>query len=56
MSYTTEARPAPNVVCRKCPSTTVTYRIWESTCGGYEDHHFTCTECGHDWWVDGPDA
>lgn len=29
---------------------------WESTCGGYEDFRYRCTQCGHTWWVEGPDA
>jgi hypothetical protein len=30
--------------------------LWESDCGGYEDHKFTCLTCGHVHWVDGPDS
>lgn len=43
--------------CRKCEAVgTVTYQIWESHCGGYEDLKFDCAACGATWWVDGPDA
>lgn len=42
--------------CPKCGETKVKYRVWESSCGGYEDHKFKCGSCGHTWWVDGPDA
>lgn len=44
----------------KCPrcNSAVRYRIWESSCGGYEDAHYKCTNpmCRHEWWVDGPDS
>lgn len=42
--------------CRKCKEKRVTYRIWESSCGGYEDYKFTCGACNHTWWVDGIDS
>lgn len=42
--------------CRKCKGTKVRYRVWESSCGGYEDLNYQCESCGHSWWVDGPDA
>jgi DNA-directed RNA polymerase subunit M/transcription elongation factor TFIIS len=41
--------------CPKCGEHSVKYRIWESSCGGYEDLNFQCT-CGHRWWVDGIDS
>jgi ribosomal protein L37E len=44
-----------DIACRKCGKRTVTVQAWESSCGGYEDHRYTCT-CGHFWWVEGPDA
>ncbi len=56
MPYTAEARPAQDVACRRCPSWNVNYQVWESSCAAYEDYHFTCNECPHDWWIDGPDA
>jgi DNA-directed RNA polymerase subunit M/transcription elongation factor TFIIS len=31
-------------------------QVWESSCGGYEDHKYRCMECGHSWWVDGIDS
>jgi len=34
----------------------VLFRIWESSCGGYEDYKFKCTSCGKVRWVDGPDS
>lgn len=49
-------RPCLNTKCRRCDSKKVTYREWESSCGGYEDTKYTCQDCGHWWWVDGPDA
>ena len=42
--------------CGKCDVAAIKYRTWESSCGGYEDEHFVCENCGHSWWVDGPDA
>lgn len=42
--------------CRACGSPDVFYRVWESSCGGYEDYKFRCRACDHSWWVDGPDA
>lgn len=43
--------------CRKCDVRgKVTYRIWNSTCGGYEDYKYTCGACGYDWWIDGIDS
>lgn len=42
--------------CLKCGSDQVRYRIWESSCGGYEDYHHKCFACGHTWWVDGIDS
>ncbi len=41
--------------CRIC-SGVVLYRLWESSCGGYEDYNFKCKGCGKDWWVEGADA
>jgi ssDNA-binding Zn-finger/Zn-ribbon topoisomerase 1 len=40
--------------CRECGAE-MTCRVWESSCGGYEDYEYTCTN-GHVEWVDGPDA
>lgn len=31
------------------------YRVWESSCGGWEDYQYRC-EAGHTWWVDGIDS
>jgi len=42
--------------CRACGKSEVTYYVWESSCGGYEDYKFTCHACGHTWWVDGIDS
>lgn len=44
--------------CPKCKQTTVTCRVWDSSCGGYEDYKYECQnpDCKHSWWVDGPDA
>ena len=42
--------------CRKCAKKEVTFQIWDSSCGGYEDVKLTCGACGYVWWVDGPDS
>ena len=42
--------------CRKCGKAELSYREWESNCGGYEDYQYTCRACGHSWWVDGIDS
>lgn len=42
--------------CRKCSKVNVIRRVWESSDGAYEDYHYTCPDCGHDWWIDGSDA
>jgi len=45
---------------RACPYCGVNgqrdYRVWESSCGGYEDEHNRCLACGKVWWVEGPDS
>lgn len=47
----------PGVACRKCGETGgVKFKPWESSCGGYEDYKYTCTKCGHYWWIEGSDA
>ena len=47
----------PKYDCRKCKATeSVIAEGWDSSCGGYEDTKYTCTKCGHYWWVDGPDS
>lgn len=42
--------------CRKCKGASVKMEVWESSCGGYEDYKFTCGDCHHYWWVEGPDS
>lgn len=49
-------RPEPETACRACSKREVSCRVWESSCGGYEDYHFRCRACGHAWWVDGIDS
>jgi ssDNA-binding Zn-finger/Zn-ribbon topoisomerase 1 len=43
--------------CSKCGSPMVC-QTWESSCGGYEDYKYTCTNksCRHVHWVDGIDS
>lgn len=45
-----------NATCPKCNGGPVHVRVWESSCGGYEDHQYECRGCGHYWWVEGPDS
>lgn len=42
--------------CHKCESKEVMYRIWESSCGSYEDEKYKCLKCGHTWWIEGSDS
>ena len=42
--------------CRKCGAKSVVYRVWESSCGGFEDYRYDCKACGASWWVDGIDS
>ncbi len=42
--------------CRKCGAQQVTYRVWESSDGAYEDYKYTCGACGFVWWIDGIDS
>lgn len=43
-------------ICPICNTPTMQYRVWESSCGGYEDLQYKCTTCNHGWWVDGIDS
>lgn len=47
---------ATDTPCRKCKEPKVRYRVWESSCGGYEDYNYKCFGCGASWWVDGIDS
>jgi hypothetical protein len=51
-----DEKPATGVRCRKCDGRNITVRTWESSCGGYEDEKYSCGDCGHYWWVEGPDS
>lgn len=53
--FTSDWKPE-KVSCSKCGESKVKYRVWESSCGGYEDHKYKCGSCGYTWWVEGPDA
>jgi hypothetical protein len=43
--------------CPKCDAP-MSVKTWESSCGGYEDEKYSCSNerCGHVVWVDGPDS
>lgn len=45
-----------DALCRSCGGSSIVERTWESDDGAFEDHCYRCEECGHTWWVDGPDA
>lgn len=53
--FTDEWKPS-KVACRGCGGSQVFYRVWESSCGGYEDYKYECRGCGKEWWVDGIDS
>lgn len=44
------------IPCRECGGDNVTYQVWESNCGGYEDYKYKCGDCGATWWIDGIDS
>jgi DNA-directed RNA polymerase subunit M/transcription elongation factor TFIIS len=53
---TLSAPAKSEATCRECKKQCVTWQVWASHCGGYEDYKYTCGECGHVWWVDGIDS
>jgi DNA-directed RNA polymerase subunit RPC12/RpoP len=53
-TFTSDWKPVGSR-CRHCDGA-VMMRVWESDCGGYEDHQYRCEACGVRWWVEGPDA
>lgn len=53
----TKEKKLPERKCIKCHATNcISVELWESSCGGYEDEKFTCSNCKYTWWVEGPDA
>ena len=51
------AKDESAVPCRKCAvAGHIEYKTVESSCGGFEDEHYRCLDCGNDWWIEGPDA
>lgn len=43
--------------CRECKAQTPhTCDTWESSCGGFEDYRYVCTQCKTFHWVDGCDS
>ncbi len=48
--------PTTSTCPKCCKPNAVEYQVVESSCGDYEDEHYRCRECGHSWWIDGPDA
>lgn len=42
--------------CPRCGKKKSYIKIWESSCGGYQDNKIWCQACDHKWWVDGPDS
>jgi ssDNA-binding Zn-finger/Zn-ribbon topoisomerase 1 len=41
--------------CPKCGAV-VYIRVWESSCGGYEDEKHACSDCTYVRWIDGGDS
>jgi hypothetical protein len=49
-----DGKPWP---CPRCKAAgRVTYKVWDSSCGGYEDIKYHCGACGKTWWVEGADS
>ena len=47
----------PEAWCSACKKQGgLEYCLWDSSDGAYTDEHFRCTACGHEWWIEGPDA
>ena len=44
--------------CYGCNQRTAKCQAWDSSCGGYTDYKYTCTDpkCGKVRWVDGDDG
>ena len=42
--------------CPQCGGKSIEYRVWESSCGGYDDLNYRCVDCGKEWWVESSDA
>ncbi len=42
--------------CQACGSQEIEHRVWESSCGGFEDFQYHCLGCDRRWWVDGIDS
>lgn len=44
-------------ICPSCEKEAkIIYKVWESSCGGYEDTKYRCSKCNYSWWVDGIDS
>jgi hypothetical protein len=43
--------------CKKCGSK-MTSKTWESSCGGFEDIKYSCSnvQCGYYYWIEGIDS
>jgi len=47
----------PNFPCRKCHQAgRIEVSIWISDDEAFEDFHYRCLACGHNWWIDGIDS
>lgn len=42
-------------LCPKCKNKMICL-VWESSCGGYEDYRYECSNCAYGYWIEGPDA
>lgn len=55
--YSEDWKHIPEAKCRHCGVTGQRfYRLWESSCGGWEDEKHECRNCGKSWWVEGIDS
>lgn len=45
----------PRFRCR-CGSKNIMFRLWESSCGGYDDVNYKCLDCERVWWVESSDS
>jgi RecJ-like exonuclease len=49
-----DGQPWPCPKCRVAGQ--VTFKVWDSNCGGYEDIKYRCEACGKTWWVESSDS
>lgn len=55
-SKTDSAVTNPAFKCPNCGARNISFRCWESDCGGFEDFQYRCDACDHTWWVESADS